>query len=144
MGKYTKYLINRITSITIAAASPSLPMFSARSPSFTCSGVSSLSVRKPIMVFPLKEFSPTAITIICPKPSNTLVPDSRNGSSESPFLMASLSPVIPLSSHLMLCPSKNTPSAHRMSPVSTYTISPTTISTTLTCICVPERRTLIS
>lgn len=111
------------------AADPSLAMSSASALSFNCNGVVSASPLSAttsisltstraegrdlhIMILPWKLFCPTPVTTYVPTPSSTLEPESKKQSTFSPdlplissqttFLTASLSPVAPLSSHLML------------------------------------------
>ncbi|GAM26530.1 hypothetical protein SAMD00019534_097050, partial [Acytostelium subglobosum LB1] len=101
-----KYLGMMMSNNRTAAVIPNFPMLPARWASFFWSGVSSDSTRRDIMVLPLKELTPTAVTIILPKPSRTWLPEMKNGSWPSlPFLIGLDSPVMDDSSQEIEWPS---------------------------------------
>mmetsp|Transcript_8941 Transcript_8941/g.29394 ORF Transcript_8941/g.29394 Transcript_8941/m.29394 type:complete len:257 (-) Transcript_8941:1175-1945(-) len=86
-----------------ATANPTYPILLARSPSFSCSGVSSCSLTTSASVWPHSECSPTATMRTTPDPSVTCVPERQN-CSDSPFLIGSDSPVSDASSTTMSKP----------------------------------------
>mmetsp|Transcript_12255 Transcript_12255/g.42511 ORF Transcript_12255/g.42511 Transcript_12255/m.42511 type:complete len:271 (-) Transcript_12255:628-1440(-) len=141
------WIVQRIMEamkVRMADPMPKLPTSTTSSFRRSCSGVSSGSCTSCLMMAPHWERLPTATASMVPEPSDTVVPDSRNGSLSAFFAMSMGSPVMADSFVLSLEPATNTPSAGSLSPAVSVTRSPTTMSFAGTASGWPLRSTLTS
>lgn len=122
--------INKARKVKVAEPIPILPIWSAKMANFSCKGVSSSSFWSFDLLIPYLLFLPIARTIIKPVPYITLEPETKKGLLLTPALKSSLwiwsvYPVTELSSVDILFPLKMIPSTLIISPVYTWTTSPT-------------------
>ena len=136
---WAPYRIWQSIAINVIAAEnmPTWPIFSAKSESFACRGVSSAYCTRVFLKIPYWLCSPTAKTIILPVPSRTLELEIMKGLHFSPafqvgtpFLIPIGYPVIEDSSAIISWLSIRKPSTEMISPVYTIWTSPTKSSST--------------
>jgi hypothetical protein len=116
--------ISKAKKVSVADPIPSLPIWLAKTSSFSWSGVSSSYFWSFDLLIPSRLFLPMASTIMNPVPSMTFEPEIKKGLLFTPALKSSLwiwsvSPVIEDSSVDILLPLKMIPSTLMISPVST-------------------------
>mmetsp|Transcript_3603 Transcript_3603/g.12071 ORF Transcript_3603/g.12071 Transcript_3603/m.12071 type:complete len:277 (-) Transcript_3603:532-1362(-) len=120
--------INDAKNVKIAAPIPKFPTRTTNASSRSCNGVDCGSTINVFKMAPHCECPPTATTTHLPLPSETLVPDNKNGSFSKFFPISIGSPVIAASFVFNLLPSKYTQSAGILSPAVNSNTSPTNTS----------------